>query len=190
MPLIVDLVSPTLLQSEPPRRLPLLLLPNLIGEYLIETPLATYINPVLIGGIVGALAMAILDVGPLLWRLLLIILTIHLGVATWRLGRCIWDDLALIKYGVLVRARILRVRSYRDACGNLAGAYLDCAIPIGQRRISVGSVWLANAHEALRLKRQERVQVICLTCPPGTWRLLEGSSTELRYEALNESRLL
>lgn len=186
-PIIIDQVEPALLEQEPPRTLPVLLLPNLLGEYLILTPLKAYFDPLLISGVAAAVAMALLQVSPLLWVVWGGVLATHLGVTFWKLGRRVREDMALIKYGIIVRAHILRVRTQRDISGNVVGACLDCVIPVGRQRISIGSVWLSDEVEAARLEKCGRVQVICLPRKPGTWRLLEVRSPRLRYEPFSET---
>lgn len=185
MPVVIDLVERDLLQGEPPRRLPLLFVPNLLGEYLLERPLISYFDPLLLGGLVAALALALLQVGPLLWLLLGAILAVRLGIAAWRIGRRVAEDRALLRYGIVIYAHILEMRPSRDSAGQIDGAYLDCAIPVGRRRTSVGSVWMPDAAEAARLGRLGRVLVICLPRAPGAWRLLEYKSSALRYEPLH-----
>ncbi len=187
MPIIVNQVDPVLFQRQPPRSLPPMLLVNLLGEYLIEVPLKTYIDSVVIGSLVGAIALALLRVGPLLWILLGLILLTHLATAAWKLGRQIHADMALLKYGIIVRAHILHLRPQYNEQGQPVGALLDCAIPTRRRRTSVGSVWLADTVEATRLARQGRVRVICLVRAPGTWRLLESTGPEFRYGLIEEN---
>ncbi|NTW01276.1 MAG: hypothetical protein HGA19_08175, partial [Oscillochloris sp.] len=86
------------------------------------------------------------------------------------------------RYGVVTNAHVMGVRTCRDAGGGFAGAYLDCVIPITRRRTSVGSVWMPNASEALRIGQYGRLNVICLTRSPGIWRLCDGDGPHLRYE--------
>jgi len=187
MPIIVNQVDSALLQQRPPRPLPPLLLLNLLGEYLIEVPLKTYIDSVVIGSLVGAIALALLHVGPLLWILLGLILLTHLATAAWKLGKQIREDMVLLKYGIVVRAHVLHLRPQYNEQGQPAGALLDCAIPTRRRRTSVGSVWLANTNEATRLAKQGRVRVICLVRAPGTWRLMESTGPEFRYGLIEEN---
>jgi hypothetical protein len=182
VPIVLDLVEPNLLQREPPRQLPPLLIPNLLGEYLIEQPPHTYLDPLLIGSLMAAIAMYLLQIGAWLWLILIAIVAIRLLTAAYRLGQRIRDDVALLKHGVVLTALIIKVRNSRDQTGAINGAYLDCVIPIGQRRTSVGSVWLPDAAEAAQLGCEGRIQVFCLTCPPGAWRLLEHRNPALRYE--------
>lgn len=187
MPVVVDQVDASLFQQQPPRLLPPFLLLNLLGEYLLTTPLKVYIDPVIIGGLVGAIAAAALRMDSRIILLLILLILIHLGTAIWKLARQIREDMALLKYGIIVRAHILHLRLHFDAQGQPAGAFLDCAIPIRRHRTSVGSVWLADAAEAARLAKQGRVTVICLVRAPGTWRLLESTSPEFRYGLAEEN---
>jgi hypothetical protein len=183
---LLDLVEPTLLDHEPPRRLPLFFLPNLIGEYLIERPLRTYLDPLVLAGCVGAIVMAILQVGPLLWIALLSILAVRIGRGAWRMFRDVYEDYLLMRYGVLINAHVMGVRTARNAHGDVSGAYIDCAIPLTRRRTSVGSVWFPDPAEAMRLSSAGRLPVICLARAPGAWRLRECDGPHLRYEPARE----
>ncbi len=187
MPIIIEQVNPTLLQQPPPRALPPLLLPNLLGEYLIELPLSVYLNPVLLGSIVAALAMTVLEIGLPLWIILVLILTAHIGMGIWKLGCRIYADMKLIKYGIITRARILRCRLHTGPANKPGGAFLDCAISIGRNRTLVSSVWLADSAEALCLAEEGWLPVICLPRAPGTWRLLHHTKSEVYYDLFSEN---
>lgn len=186
MPAVLDLVEPTVLDHQPPRRLPAFFLPNLIGEYLIERPLRTYLDPLVLAGCVGGIVMMILQVGPLLWIALISILAVRIGGGAWRMFRDVHEDYLLMRYGVLINAHVMGVRTCRNAHGDVAGAYVDCAIPLTRRRTSVGSVWLPDAAEAMRLGSIGRLPVICLARAPGAWRLRDGDGPHLRYEPAAE----
>lgn len=186
MPDVLDLVDHTLLEEPPPRRLPAFFLPNLIGEYLLERPARAYLDLYVIGGLCAAAALLVVPTSPLLWAtlalLLAALLALRLSGPCWRLFIAVREDYLLMRYGVVVNAHILGVRPCRDASGNPAGAYVDCAIPITRRRTSVGSVWMPDSTEALRVSAVGRVPVICLARAPGTWRLRDGDGPHLRYE--------
>lgn len=189
MPLIVDQVDPAVLQQPPPRTLPLLLLPNLLGEYLISLPLRAYFDRVIIGVLISAMLIVFLDASRLAWVLLGLVLLIRLGVLIWKISRHVHEDMSLLKHGVIISAHILRIRSGPTVRGKASGWYLDCAMPVGPRRMSLGSVWLADLRETHRLHQQGRVRVICLPRAPGTWRLLEGQGLEAcYYEPLNQTQ--
>lgn len=186
MPDVLDLVEPTTLESAPPRRLSPFFVPNLIGEYLIERPLRSYLDLYLIVGLVAAIVMALLRVGPLLWLLLVALLLLRGSRAFWRIYRDVREDYLLLRYGLVVNAHIMGVRTSRDANGDLSGAYVDCAIPVTARRTSVGTVWMPDAAEAARLGRVGRLPVIALPTSPGAWRLRNGDGPHLRYEPAGE----
>ncbi len=177
-----------LLQRLPPRPLPLWLIADLIGDQLAERPLRSYIDPLLICGLVAAVALALLRAPIWLSWVLALLMGVRLGMIAWEfLGRSLLD-FQLLRYGILVRAHVLRSRPNKAISGLIHGAYLDCVIPVGRGRTSVGSVWLSDLQEADRLAAQGRVQVICLPKAPGTWRLLEGKCAEFRYELSKENR--
>lgn len=182
MPDVLGLVDRNLLEQPAPRRLPALFLLNLIGEYLLERPAHAYFDPYVVAGIVAGVAMTFLGVGPLPWLLLALLLALRLSGPCWHLCRSVREDYLLLRHGVVVHAHILGVRPCRDAAGNPAGAYLDCAIPVTRKRTSVGSVWMPDSADALRVGAAGRVPVICLARAPGTWRLRDGDGPHLRYE--------
>jgi hypothetical protein len=184
VPAVLDLIEHGLLDHTPPRRLPPLFLPNLLGEYLLERPLRSYVDPIVIGTIVAAVAMVVMGIGSWLWIVLLAIVALRIVNISWDVGRRAWHDYRLVRYGIIVPAHIMGMRIARDASGTINGAYLDCVIPTGKRRTSVGSVWLPDADQATALSREGRVLVIALERAPGTWRLRELDNPALRYEPI------
>ncbi len=186
MPDVLDLVETATLDTAPPRRLPVFFVPNLIGEYLIERPLRSYFDPYLLLGLVAAVIMAVLRAEISLWLLLLALLLLRASQAIWRIYRDVREDYLLLRYGLVVNAHIMGVRTSRDGNGDLSGAYVDCAIPLTPRRTSVGTVWMPDAAEAARLNRLGRLLVIALPKSPGTWRLRDGDGPHLRYEPAGE----
>jgi hypothetical protein len=182
VPDVLDLVERTLLEQAPPRRLPPFFLPNLVGEYLLERPLRTYFDPYVLLAIC-ALGLSLIVQAPTIFSLLLVaLLALRLIRPVWRLCRDVREDYLLLRHGVVVSAHVLGVRPCRDSAGNQAGAYLDCAIPITRKRTSVGSVWMPDASDALRVSSAGRLPVICLARAPGAWRLRDGDGPHLRYE--------
>lgn len=165
-----------MLERPPPRRLPLFFLPNLIGEYLLERPIHSYLDLVVLICLVGAIALTALGAHPLIGMALATLAGVRLLRPCLRIYRDVREDYHLLRDGLLVTAHVIGVRPCRQ------GAYLDCAIPITRQRTSVGSVWLPDASEALRLSAVGRLPVICLARAPGTWRLRVGNSPHLRYE--------
>jgi hypothetical protein len=183
-------ITGPLLNHLPPRPLPPWLIADLIGDQLAERPLRAYIDPLLICGIVAAVALTLLRAPLWLSWMLALLMGVRLGMIVWEfLGRSL-IDLRLLRYGVLVRALVLRSRPARTITGTVSGAYLDCVMPLAKGRTSVGSVWLSDLEEAERLAAQGRVQVICLPRAPGTWRLLEGKCAEFRYDLSEENRVV
>jgi hypothetical protein len=182
MPAVFDLIEAKLLDDLPPRRLPAFFLPNLIGEYLIERPLRSYFDPLVLGGVVGAIVMLIIDAPEWLWVALISLMVIRIAGGAWWMFRDVYEDYLLLRYGVVMQAHIMGVRTSRNAQGGVTGAFVDCAIPITRRRTSVGSVWFPDANAAMNLSKQGRISVICLQKAPGAWRLREGDGPHLRYE--------
>ncbi|NJN18250.1 MAG: hypothetical protein HC822_19340 [Oscillochloris sp.] len=186
MPAILELVDTNTLDQQPPRPLPTFFLLNLIGEYLLERPLRSYLDPVVLGGLITAATLLIFQVGPLLWLTLLALLVVRVSRGCWRICRDVYEDYRLLRYGKVLNAHILGIRSCRDTNGDLSGAYIDCAIPLSKRLSSVGSVWIPDAAEASRIAEQGRMPVIALARSPGTWRLRDGDGPQVRYAPLGE----
>jgi hypothetical protein len=184
VPDVLDLVDHELLELGPPRQLPRFFVPNLIGEYLLEQPARAYLDPLAIISAGAALLIYLLRLGSLSWVawLLVALVALRLSGPLLRLWRNVREDYLLLRDGVVVSAHVIGVRPCRDNAGNPAGAYLDCAIPLTRQRTSVGSVWMPDASDALRIGAVGRVPVICLAHAPGTWRLRDGDGTRFRYE--------
>jgi hypothetical protein len=180
VPAILSLLEPGTLEQPPPRRLPALFVLNLIGEYLLERPLRSYLDPWVLSGLGGLIIFAFLGGPTLGYVILLMLIAARLLGPGLRLFHSVREDYRLLRDGLLVNAHVLGVRLDR-ASGS--GAYLDCAIPLTERRTSVGSVWMPDAAEAQRLATAGRVAVICMAYAPGIWRLREHDSPQFRYEA-------
>ncbi|MFO7170920.1 MAG: hypothetical protein DIU80_023065 [Chloroflexota bacterium] len=179
---VTELVDAAYLSREPPRPFPTAALPDLIGATLLERPLRALLDPLLLVSVglvlllVAARAHWLLLAPPLAlgaWRVF---------AAASRVWRQLRDELALLRYGQIVRAHVLRLRPHRTLLGEIDGALLYCAIPVAPRRTYVGRVWLSDGTEALRLARAGRVKVICLPRTPGTWRIIEDLQSEVRYD--------
>jgi hypothetical protein len=181
---ITDQVDAGYLEQSPPRPLPLVVVMNLLGEYLFERPTSLIFAPTFLAGVAGFIAMAILQWPRYLLFLPLLLVAIHLGQEFYQAWRRTWDDLMLLRKGLRLRAHILRMRPHRDTLGQIDGALLDCAIVVSPRRTYLGSIWLADGIEALRLARQGRIEVICLPRTPGTWRVIEEVKSEVRYDRM------
>ncbi|NTU81329.1 MAG: hypothetical protein HGA45_18455 [Chloroflexales bacterium] len=182
MPDIIELVDPDTLEQPAPRRLPIFFVPNLIGEYLLERPLTVYLDPFVILCVIAAAALAALGVPPLAGLALVALVGVRLLGPCLRLYHNVREDYHLLRHGLVINAHVIGLRPCRSASGRPAGAYLDCAIPITRQRTSVGSVWLPDTSEAVRLSAAGRIPVICLAHAPGTWRLRHGDGPHLRYD--------
>lgn len=170
MPDVLDLIEPGTLDRPPPRRLPVFFLPNLVGEYLLDLPLRAFLSLFVIICLAGALALTALGAPAPLSLTLLALAALRLLRPALRLFRNVREDYLLLRDGLVVTGHVLGVRPCYDSGGNLAGAFLDCAIPLTRQRTSVGSLWIADANEAMRLSAAGRLTVICLPRAPGTWR--------------------
>lgn len=165
-----------------PRPLPFAALPGLALACLQDRPLRAVLDIRLLAAF-GTLLLLLAARAPL-WLLALPALAI-----AWRLlaelagvlGH-LRDELALLRHGTRVQAHVLRLRPHRDALGEIDGALLYCALAVAPRRTYVGSVWLSDGTEALRLSKSGRVQVICLPRTPGTWRIVEPLQSRARYD--------
>jgi hypothetical protein len=182
VPAILSLLESDTLEQQPPRRLPLFFVPNLIGEYLLERPPRSYLDPFVLAWMFGLVALIVVGVPSTVFVAMLVLLAARLLGPCLRLWRQVRDDYLLLRNGLLVKAHVLGVRPATDGSKSATGAYLDCAIPITRQRTSVGSVWLPDAAEAHRLSAEGRVAVICMTRAPGVWRLCDGDCAQRRYQ--------
>jgi hypothetical protein len=181
---VTEQVDTAYLQQSPPRRLSPAVIANLLSDHIFERPLKVFLDPVIIAGIITLLVLFALRASSAIRLAPVLIIVIRLLVGAGYLWRNVSDDLALLRNGLTVRAHVLGLRPHRTTMGAIDGALLDCAIPVAQRRTYVGSIWLANGAEALRLKRQGRVEVICLPRTPGTWRVIEDVKSDIRYDRM------
>jgi hypothetical protein len=174
VPDILDLVEAGSLEHAPPRRLPAFFLPNLIGEYLIERPLRSYFSLFVLICLSGAAILAAVGAPALVSLALLALAGVRVLGPTLRLFRDVREDYLLIRHGLILTAHVIGVRPCHEPSGRHGGAYLDCAVPITRRRTSVGSVWVADVAEAMRLSALGKLTVICLPRAPGAWRLYKA----------------
>jgi hypothetical protein len=181
---VTEQVDAAYLEQPPPRPIPLPLALNVLSDHVFERPLRLILNPWTIGGVLALLALFAIGASPILRLLALLVIAGQLALDARRVWRRARDDLALLKSGLTIRAHVLRLRPHRATTGEIEGALLDCAIPVAPRRTYMGSIWLSDGNEALRLKKQGRVEVICLPRTPGTWRVIEQVKAEVRYDRL------
>ncbi|KAB8141354.1 hypothetical protein F8S13_19860 [Chloroflexia bacterium SDU3-3] len=176
-------VDAAYLQQSTPRPLSPVLLLNLFGEYTFERP-ERFLNPMLLLSVVALLVLTVMRMPLVLVALPLTLLVGMFLFGTYRIGMRVWDDIFLLRNGLMLRAHILKLRPNRTLTGDIEGALLDCAIAVAPRRTYVGSIWVADGNEALRLLRQGRLQVLCLPRTPGTWRVLEPIQSSVRYDRI------
>lgn len=165
-----------------PRPFPAAALPSLVLACVTERPLRAILDPALLVALGALLLLVALKAG---WPLLVLPLLV-IATRLWREAARVWarvrDELALLRYGRIMQAHVLKLRPHRDALGEIDGALLYCAIVVAPRRTYIGSAWLADGTEALRLARAGRVRVLCLPRAPGTWRIVDELQGEVRYD--------
>ncbi len=181
---VTEQVDRSYLDQAPPRPLPPGVIVNLLNDYALERSLRTFLNPVLIGCVIVLIGLYALRAPPVVRAVPVAVILAQTALAARRLWRRVRDDLALLRDGLAVRAHILRLRPFRGITGAIEGALLDCAIPVGPRRTYMGSIWLADGDEALRLANQGRLLVLCLPLTPGTWRVIEEVQSDIRYDRM------
>jgi hypothetical protein len=181
---VTEQVDAAYLQQSPPRKLSPAVMVNLFSDHVFERPLKAFLDPLIIAGIITLLVLFALRASTAIRLVPVLIIVIRLLISARHLWRNVRDDLALLRNGLTVRAHVLGLRAHRTTMGVIDGALLDCAIPVAPRRTYVGSIWLANGAEALRLKRQGRIEVICLPRTPGTWRVIEDVKSDIRYDRM------
>lgn len=182
MPDVISLLEPRALDQPTPRRIPPLFVLNLLGEHLLARPPQAWFDPFLIGWVIAFGSLSILGVHPSLLIILAVLLPIRLILPSSRLLRDVREDYLLVRHGLTVTAYVLAVRTGQTPTGEAYGAYLDCAIPLPKRRTTVGSVWIADHTEAMRLSAAGSLPVICLPYAPGVWRLCEATKLPVRYD--------
>jgi hypothetical protein len=187
---VTEQVDATYLEQAPPRAVPPSMVVNLLSDYVFERPLRALLSPLLIAGVVALILLFLLRASPWLRLIPLLVILGWMVREAARIWRRTREDLELLRNGLLVRAHVLRLRPYRATSGTLDGALLDCAIPVAPRRTYVGSIWLSEHAEALRLANQGRVEVICLPRTPGTWRVIEEVKAVIRYDHMGPMQTL
>jgi len=181
---VTEQVDAAYLQQPPPRPLTPAVIVNLLSDHVFERPLKAFLDPLIIASIITLLILFALRASTAIRLAPVLIIVIKLLIDAWQLWRHVSDDLALLRNGLTIRAHVLGLRPHRTTMGSIDGALLDCAIPVAPRRTYVGSIWLANGAEALRLERQGRIEVICLPRTPGTWRVIEEVKSDIRYDRM------
>ena len=181
---VTEHIDNVYLQQAPPRPLPYMVVLRLCGKHLLTRPITTMLNPWLIVNSLVVIALITVGASLILWLIPLILLLAQIGFHSYHLNRHIAVDIALLRKGVVIRAHVLKLRAHRTLTGEIDGALLDCAIRVGPQRIHIGSIWIADGGEALRLAHKGRVEVVCLPHSPGTWRVIEEIQSEVRYERM------
>jgi hypothetical protein len=181
---VTEQVDAAYLQQPPPRPLSPAIMANLLSDHVFERPLKAFFDPLIIASIITIVLLFALRTSTTIRLVPVLVIIIRLLINARHLWRHVSDDLALLRNGLTVRAHVLGLRPHRTTLGAIDGALLDCAIPVAPRRTYVGSIWMANGAEALRLKRQGRVEVICLPRTPGTWRVIEDVKSDIRYDRM------
>jgi hypothetical protein len=181
---VTEQVDAAYLQQTPPRPLHYTVILELLGEHIFDRPLKTFLDPLIIASVVVLLALVALHASLALQLGPVLLILLRLAMDIREIWRRVTDDLALLRNGLTVRAHVLRLRPHRTTMGAIDGALLDCAIPVAPRRTYVGSIWLANGAEAMRLASQGRVEVLCLPRTPGTWRVIEEVKSDIRYDQM------
>jgi hypothetical protein len=179
---VTEQVDSAYLHQTPPRPLHFSVVLNLLNDHLFERPLKTFLDPLVIIGVVLLIVLVALRASPALRLVPMLLIVLRLAIDARVIWRRVSDDLALLRKGLIIRAHVLGLRPHRTTLGEIDGALLDCAIPVAPRRTYVGSIWLADGAEALRLARQGRVEVLCLPRTPGTWRVIEDVQSDIRYD--------
>jgi hypothetical protein len=179
---VTERVDAAYLEREPPRPFPAAALPELIGASVTGRPLRALLDPLFLACAGLLLLLAFERAHWLLWVPPLLIAASRLFGPIRRIWVRLSDEVALLRHGERVRTHVLRLRPHRTPLGEIDGALLYCAIPVAPRRVYVGTVWLSDGTEALRLARDGRVNVICLPRAPGTWRIIDALHSEARYD--------
>ena len=181
---VTEQVDAAYLQQSPPRPLSPAVMANLLSDHVFDRPLKLLFDPLIIASVIMLLVLFALRASSVIRLVPVLLIVIRLLLSARQIWLHVRDDLALLRNGLTIRAHVLGLRPHRTTMGTIDGALLDCAIPVAPRRTYVGSIWLANSTEALRLMRQGRVEVICLPRTPGTWRVIEDVKSDIRYDRM------
>ncbi len=181
---LTDRVEPTYFARQTPRPWSFGLVVGIIGDTLSERPYAM-LDPLLISGVILAVITRAVSGPDILVALGVALALTRLVMGGRSLWRRVWGEIRLLRYGQMILAHVLKLRPYRTLAGEIHGALLDCAVPLTERRVYVGSVWFADGNEALRLSQKGRIEVIALPTTPGTWRVIESVAGEVRYDRSN-----
>jgi hypothetical protein len=181
---VTEQVDAAYLEQAPPRPLQPMVILNLFNDHIFDRPLQTFLDPVLIASVIVLILLFVMRSSTVLRLAPLLLIIFRLIINARRIWRLASEDLALLRDGLTIRAHVLRLRPHRTTMGDIDGALLDCAIPVAPRRTYVGSIWLSDSAEALRLARAGRVDVLCLPRTPGTWRVIEDVKSNIRYDRI------
>lgn len=177
-------VSASYLELPAPRPFPSDALLDLLIDHLLRPALRKLIDPVVAPALLAIMALSFLRASGWLVALVAVIIAARLAGGVRRVYGRIQDEVALLRHGLTVRAHVMHLRPYRTILGEIAGARLDCAIPVAPRRTYIGSIWLSDGTEAVEIAKRGRLTVICLPRTPGTWRVVERLSSEIRYDRM------
>lgn len=169
---------------ETPRPFPYDVVPDMLYNHAIKPALRGLLDPYVVVGLTAfAILLAIKAAWPIMFLALLLVI--------WRIGRGlllvhrrIRDEIWLLRYGLTVRAHVLRLRPHRTIVGDIDGARLDCALAVSPRRTYIGSIWLSDGSEAAEMSKRGYIYVICLLQAPGSWRVIEQLRSEVRYDRM------
>jgi hypothetical protein len=177
-------VSASYLELPTPRPFPFDAVVDLLTDYLFWPALRKLIDPVVAPGILAIFTLSFFKASGWLIALIVLAIVVRLSTDVRKVGGRIRDEVALLRHGLTVRAHVMQLRPYRSTLGEIDGARLDCAIPVAARRTYIGSIWLSDGTEAVEVAKRGRLTVICLPRTPGTWRIVEQLSSEVRYDRM------
>lgn len=178
---VIDHVDAAYLEQSPPRALPPSAVFSLTRSHMLRRRYAI-LDPRIILGVALFVALWLLGAPAFVLLVPVLIMLWQVGRGVYWLTRHVRDDVALLRKGQIITAEVQKLRPHRALNGNIEGALIDCVIAVAPRRTYIGSVWLADGQEALRLAQQGRVEVLCLPRAPGTWRIIEKPASAVLYE--------
>jgi hypothetical protein len=179
---VTERVSASYLELPAPRPFPSDALVDLLIDHLLRPAVRKLIDPVVAPALLTIAAAQLLQASGWVTALALLVIAARLAGGLRRVCGRIQDEVALLQHGLTVRAHVMQLRPYRTTLGEIAGARLDCAIPVAPRRTYIGSVWLSDGAEAVEIARRGRLTVICLPRTPGTWRVVDKLTSTVRYD--------
>jgi hypothetical protein len=184
---IVEQTDTNYIDQPPPRPMPYAALFDSINDHLFSQGIRPFLDPLtVVGTLALVIGMMVSFSNWILFPIALLVIT-RVGIGLSWLYERVWAEIVLLRYGIQSHAQLTRLRPHRGLHGDIDGVLLDYSIAVTPRRTYIGSFWVANSTEALRMMRQGHIRVLCLPTAPAYWRINEPIDSEIRYDRMAPS---